>query len=144
MLSGKLPPAMFGLFMQQMRLRPLRRLPMAFGWLTKRGDVATFRWMKPILQQPEIRRDAVHALRAVSEEPDLMLEAAECLPTFDQPALVVWAAEDRVMPPEHGRRLAEILPQGRLIEIPDSYTLIPEDQPGELANAIRQFVRDTP
>lgn len=26
----------------------------------------------------------------------------------------------------------------------DSYTLIPEDQPGELARAIGQFVRDTP
>src|SRR5437764_10689949 len=35
--AGKLPPAMFGLFMQQMRLRPLRRLPVAFGWLTRRG-----------------------------------------------------------------------------------------------------------
>jgi pimeloyl-ACP methyl ester carboxylesterase len=143
-LIGKLSPAMFGLFMQQMRLRPLRRLPIAFGWLTRRGDAATVRWMKPIMHQPEIRRDVVHVLRTVSAEPDLMLKAAECLPTFDRPALVVWAAEDRVMPPEHGRRLAEILPQGRLIEVPDSYTLIPQDQPGELAYAIRQFVRDTP
>ena len=39
--AGKLPPALFGLFMQQMRLRPLRRLPLAFGWLTMRGDAAT-------------------------------------------------------------------------------------------------------
>ena len=31
-----------------------------------------------------------------------MLKAAECLPGFDRPALVVWAREDRVMPPEHG------------------------------------------
>jgi pimeloyl-ACP methyl ester carboxylesterase len=37
-LSGKLSPAMFGLFVQQLRLRPARRLPIAFGWLTKRGD----------------------------------------------------------------------------------------------------------
>ena len=36
-LSGKLPPAMFGLFVAQMRLRLLRRLPIAFGWLTMRG-----------------------------------------------------------------------------------------------------------
>ena len=35
-LSGKLSTAIFGLFMQQMRLRPLRRLPVAFGWLTLR------------------------------------------------------------------------------------------------------------
>ncbi len=47
------------------------------------------------------------------------------------------------MPPEHGRRLAELLPHGRLIEIADSYTLIPEDQPGELAHEIRHFVHDT-
>ena len=73
-----------------------------------------------------------------------MLAAAEHLRHFDRPALVIWAPEDRVMPPEHGRRLAELLPQGRLIEIADSYTFIPLDQPGELARAIRQFVRDTP
>jgi len=41
-----------------------------------RGDAATVRWMKPITQQPEIRRDAVHALRTVSAEPNLMLKAA--------------------------------------------------------------------
>jgi pimeloyl-ACP methyl ester carboxylesterase len=60
------------------------------------------------------------------------LQAAERLRSFERPALVVWAAEDRVMPPEHGRRLAELLPRGRLIEIDDSYTLIPEDRPVEL------------
>jgi hypothetical protein len=40
-LVGKLPPTMFGLFMQQMRLRAVRRLPVASGWLTIRGDAAT-------------------------------------------------------------------------------------------------------
>jgi pimeloyl-ACP methyl ester carboxylesterase len=42
-LSGKLSPAMVGLFMQQLWLRPARRLPIAFGWLTKRGDRTTVR-----------------------------------------------------------------------------------------------------
>ena len=137
MLTGKLPPTLFGLFMQQMRLRPVRRLPIAFGWLTKRGDAATARWMKPLLQQREIRRDTVRILRAAAAEKDILLDAAECLPSYDQPALVVWASEDRVMPPDHGRRLAELLPHGRLVEIPDSYTLIPLDQPGRLAASIR-------
>jgi hypothetical protein len=59
---------MFGLFMQQMRLRPLRRLSIAFGWLTKRGDAATARWMRPVLQQREIRRDAVRVLRAAAAD----------------------------------------------------------------------------
>lgn len=36
-LTGKLPPPLFGLFMQQMRLRAVRRLPIASGWVTLRG-----------------------------------------------------------------------------------------------------------
>ena len=63
------------------------------------------------------------------------------LPGFNHPALVVWAAGDRVMPPEHGRRLAELLPQGRLVEVGDSYTLIPLDQPARLAQIIQDFTR---
>jgi pimeloyl-ACP methyl ester carboxylesterase len=140
--TGRLSPRLFGLFMQQMRLRMTRRLPIAFGWLTKRGDAATARWMKPVLKQPEIRRDAVRVLRAIRAEPDLLVEAAERLPKFEGPALVVWAAGDRVMPPEHGRRLAALLPQGRLVEVDDSYTLIPLDQPARLAAVIREFASD--
>jgi pimeloyl-ACP methyl ester carboxylesterase len=140
-LSGKLPPAVFGLFMQQMRLRAVRRLPIAFGWLTKRGDAATARWMKPVLTRPEIRRDTVRILRAASAESGLLVEAAERLPGFDRPALVVWASQDRVMPPEHGRRLAKLLPHGQLVEVDDSYTLIPLDQPAGLAQVIREFTR---
>jgi pimeloyl-ACP methyl ester carboxylesterase len=132
---------MFGLFMQQMRLRMVRRLPIAFGWLTKRGDAATARWMKPVLSRPEIRRDTVRMLRAAAADADLLLAASEHLSDFDRPALVVWAREDRVMPPDHGRRLAELLPYGRLVSIDDSYTLIPLDQPARLAQVIQEFTQ---
>ncbi len=46
------------------------------------------------------------------------------------------------MPVEHARRLTALLPAGRLIEIDDSYTLISEDQPAQLAGAIRSFTRE--
>jgi pimeloyl-ACP methyl ester carboxylesterase len=139
MLLGRLSPRMFGLFMQQMRLRPVRRLPIAFGWLTKRGDAATRQWMQPVLRQPAIRRDAVRMLRAAVADTSILAKAAQSLPDFDHPALVLWASGDRVMPPEHGRRLAALFPAGRLAEIPDSYTLIPLDQPAQLAEAIGEF-----
>jgi pimeloyl-ACP methyl ester carboxylesterase len=141
--AGKLSPRMFGLFMQQMRLRAIRRLPITFGWLTKRGDAATARWMKPVTTQPEIRRDTVRLLRAAAADTSLLLTAAEGLPGFNHPALVVWASEDRVMPVEHGRRLAGLLPQGRLAEVEDSYTLIPLDQPAKLAQLIREFTEES-
>jgi pimeloyl-ACP methyl ester carboxylesterase len=143
-LTGKLPPALFGLFMRQMRLRPLRRLPISFGWLTKRGDAEFARWITPVLKQSEIRRDTVRVLRAIAAQPDLLVDVAAKLPGFDHPALVVWASGDRVMPPEHGRRLAGLLPQGRLVEVDDSYTLVPLDQPAKLAEAIREFTRVSP
>jgi pimeloyl-ACP methyl ester carboxylesterase len=142
--TGKLPPPLFGLFMQQMRVRAVRRLPIAFGWLTKRGDAATARWMRPVLTQPEIRRDTVRMLRAAGADKRLLLAAAERLPGFERPALVVWARDDRVMPPEHGSRLAGLLPQGQLTEVDDSYTLIPLDQPARLAQIIRDFIRKPP
>ena len=139
-LAGQLPPPLFGLFMQQMRLRPVRRLPIAFGWLTRRGDAATARWMKPVLTQPAIRRDTVRILRAIAADKGLLVKAAERLPGFTRPALVIWASGDRVMPPEHGRRLAGLLPHARLAEVPDSDTLIPLDQPARFAQLIHEFV----
>ncbi|MFF8932113.1 alpha/beta fold hydrolase [Streptomyces longwoodensis] len=139
MAAGKLPPALFGLFMQQMRLRALRRLPVAFGRLTKRGDAATARWTAPARRCPAVRRDTVRMLRAAAADPRVLLSAADRLPGFREPALVVWAEEDRVMPPEHGRRLVDLLPNARLVEVADSYTLVPLDRPAELARVLREF-----
>jgi pimeloyl-ACP methyl ester carboxylesterase len=138
-LTGKLSPAAFRMFMQQMRLPALRKMPFAFGWLTKRGDATTARWMKPVLEQPAISRDAVRIIRAAFADKSLLIRAAERLPGFSGPVLVVWARGDRVMPPEHGIRLAGLFPNGRLAEVADSYTLIPLDQPAELARLIGDF-----
>lgn len=141
-LAARVPGGLNAM-VQPLRLRPLRRLPIAFGWMSKRPvlDQVMDDWLRPALNQREVRRDLLKYLRAVDERD--MLEAADCLRSFHRPALVVWAAEDRVMPPEHGRRLADLLPNGRLVEIADSYTLIPEDQPGELARTLRQFIQDS-
>ncbi|SEF25035.1 Pimeloyl-ACP methyl ester carboxylesterase [Amycolatopsis pretoriensis] len=138
-LTGKLSPGLFGLFMQQMRLRAVRRLPIAFGWLTKRGDAVSAGWLRPLLREAAIRRDTVRLLRAFAATPEVLLEVAERLPAFDRPALVVWASEDRVMPPEHGERLAALLPKGKLVYVDDSYTLLPLDQPAEFARLVGEF-----
>jgi pimeloyl-ACP methyl ester carboxylesterase len=138
--AGRLPAALFGQSLRPLRWRPFRRLPLAFGWLTKRGDQTTARWVAPVLESRDVRRDAVRVLRGIARDRDVLLDVAEQLPRFDRPALVVWAQEDRVMPPEHGRRLTGVLPRGRLLEVDDSYTLIPLDRPLRLAEAIGEFV----
>jgi pimeloyl-ACP methyl ester carboxylesterase len=124
------------------RFDRLRRLPITYGPLSKRPiprDVMD-RWFEPIIEQREVRRDLrKYVLGAAQGRRDL-LAAAETLRSFDRPALVAWASEDRLMPHEHGRRLAELLPQGQLAEIADSYTLIPEDQPAVLSTHLRELL----
>ena len=140
-LIGKLPGGINAL-VQPLRLRPLRRLPLAYGWMSKRvSDELLDEWLRPLLTQRAIRRDLARFIRL--DEPARVAADTEKLRSFDRPALVVWAKEDRVMPPEHGRKLVELLPQGRLVEVDDSYALIPVDQPAALAGHIRAFVRET-
>jgi pimeloyl-ACP methyl ester carboxylesterase len=55
------------------------------------------------------------------------------------PALVIWAADDKFFPREHGRRLAELLPQGRFELLEDSRTFIPEDNPSALVRLIERL-----
>ena len=98
------------------------------------------RWFAPIGEQREIRRDLRKYVVSAPEGRRDLLAAADALASFDRPALVAWATEDRLMPREHGRRLAALLPQGKLVEIPDSYTLIPEDQPATLGGHIRDLM----
>jgi pimeloyl-ACP methyl ester carboxylesterase len=143
-LAGRLPGGLNAM-VQPLRVRALRRLPTVWGWMAKRPipPAITDAWLHPLLTQPAVRRDLAKYLRDSAKDPGVLVAAAEGLRGFERPALVVWVAEDRVMPPAHGRRLAELLPHGQLLEVPDSYTLIPEDQPAALAHAVSQFVRHT-
>jgi pimeloyl-ACP methyl ester carboxylesterase len=125
-----------------LRFDRLRRLPVTYGPLSRRPVPREVmdRWFDPVTQQREIRRDLrKYVLGAAQGRRDL-LAAADALRQFDRPALVAWASEDRLMPREHGRRLAELLPQGALVEISDCYTLIPEDQPLTLADHLRELL----
>jgi pimeloyl-ACP methyl ester carboxylesterase len=142
-LSARIPGGL-SIMSRAMRSRRLRQLPIAFGRMSKREIPAEVfeEWLRP-LRRREIRRDLRKYARDTRQGRRDLIAATEALPSFDRPVLVVWASEDRVMPPEHGRRLAELFPNSRLVEIPDSYTLVPEDQPALLALQLRQFMSET-
>jgi pimeloyl-ACP methyl ester carboxylesterase len=125
--------------------RRLRQLPMSFGYMSKRGipDDIMRAWLQP-LTRPEIRRDYRKYAGDTRRGKRDLLAATGALPAFDRPVLVAWATEDRLMPPGHGRRLAQAFPDSQLVEIPDSYTLIPEDQPAVLAAHLRRFIAGQP
>lgn len=138
-LSAKLPGGM--LFMRRVLLnRTLRGLPFVFGQMTKHGipDELMRDWLEP-LKRREIRRDVTKYAGAAMKGKHDLRAATPLLPSFERPVLVVWDLEGKMMPNEHGRMLAEAFPDGRLVELPDCYTLIAEDQPLALAEAIRGF-----
>lgn len=141
-ILGRLPGGL-ALAGQLLRVRALRRLPMTLGWMSKRPipDEIVDGWLRPV-RDAAIRRDLRKYVRGVKSAKRALLAASEGLIHCERPVLVAWGPEDRVMPIEHGRRLAEMLPHGRLVEIPDTYTLIPEDQPALLAARIRDFVAE--
>ncbi|SCF74601.1 alpha/beta fold hydrolase [Streptomyces sp. Ncost-T10-10d] len=127
-----------------MRIPSFRNNRNGYGGMSLRGipDEIMDGWFAPATRSRAIRRDfAKFATSAPKRE--TLLAWSERLRGFDRPVLVVWATEDRLMPREHGRRLAELYPQGRLVEIADSSTLVPEDQPERLAEVLTDFLIQT-
>lgn len=138
-IAGKLPGGIFSVA-QTLRVPILRRLPFTFGWMAKRPipSAIAASWITGIRSSRGVRRDVAKYVRTSDYEG--LEVAAEELAHFSRPTLVLWAAEDRVMPPEHGRRLSEIIPDARYVEVDDSYTLIPLDRPEVVAEHIADFV----
>jgi pimeloyl-ACP methyl ester carboxylesterase len=138
-LSCKLPGGLHA--MRLTLLQPwLRRLPMIYGQMSKRGipDALMRSWLEP-LKRAEIRHDLRrYAGDAMNGKRDIRA-ATPALRSFDRPVLVVWDSEGKMMPNEEGRRLADSFPDSRFVELPDCYTLIPLDQPEALAREIRGF-----
>ena len=119
-----------------------QRTPLAYGWVTSRAMPREVMrsFTRPVFRDAGVRRDMRRMLRAVSTR--YTFEAAERLRSFDRPALVLWAENDKIFPREHGRRLAELLPQGEFELVPGSRTFIPEDQPAALAGRLRRFLSE--
>ncbi len=125
---------------QSMRFSRVRRLPIAFGWLTKRPleKLAYDSYLASVRRSGGVRRDTAKVLRAIRRRYTIQADAA--LAGFERPTLIAWAGEDRVFPYRHAEALAGILPNARLVRVDDSYTYIPEDQPLLLAREIDGFL----
>ncbi|MEV6913317.1 alpha/beta hydrolase [Amycolatopsis sp. NPDC051071] len=96
-------------------------------------------YLLPSRRSPEIRADLRRFMAGISNR--YTLAAAELLPSFEKPVLLVWAPEDRHFPLWLGRKLAGVLPNSELRTIEDSYTFVPEDQPERLSGMVVEFLR---
>jgi pimeloyl-ACP methyl ester carboxylesterase len=133
-------PGGLWLMTRAVRLPWVAQAPIGFGWLTKRGLPAMVlrSFLTSSCRSPAVRADMGRFLRGVDKRHTLA--AAEGLHRFDRPVLLAWAIEDRLFPIALAHRLAERLPQARIIGISDAYTFVPEDQPEALTRLIVEFV----
>ena len=136
-IPGAIPLAFGGL-----RLRALRRLPIAYGWLTNKpiDPEADDSYVLPVLTRGPIRRDLRRVLAGL--DPKYTIDAALKLTKWDRPALIAWSANDRFFPPAHGERLAKLIPGARYELIENARTFSAEDQPERLAGLIEAFARE--
>jgi len=139
LLSAKLPGGI-ALMRQTILRRPTRRLPMVYGQMSKKGvpDALLRSWLEPLARK-EIQRDLRKYVGDVRRGKREIEAATAALGGFERPVLIVWDSEGKMMPTEHGRRLAEDFPNARLVEVEDSYTLIPIDRPELLAAELGGF-----
>jgi pimeloyl-ACP methyl ester carboxylesterase len=135
-IPGVIPVA-FG----ALRIRALRRLPIAYGWLSNEPSdrEAEDSYILPVLGRGDVRRDVRKLLAGL--DPAYTLDAATKLTAFDRPVLIAWSENDRFFPPEHGERLAKLIPDARLEWVEGARTFSPEDRPERLAELIGGFVR---
>jgi pimeloyl-ACP methyl ester carboxylesterase len=94
-------------------------------------------WMEPGLHDPGVKRDAKKVTAGMNKR--YTLEAAEKLRGSDLPILLAWAPGDRFFPLSYAKRLAAEAGNARIVEVPDSKTFVPLDQPGRLADLIAEF-----
>ena len=134
LVPGAIPLAFGGL-----RIRALRRLPIAYGWLTNEPPEpeADDSYVLPALTRGDVRRDIRKLLAGL--DPRHTLDAAAKLTGFDKPVLIAWSANDRFFPPAHAERLARLIPDARLEWIEGARTFSAEDAPERLAELIAAF-----
>jgi pimeloyl-ACP methyl ester carboxylesterase len=129
---------------RQLRIGWLRRLPMLFGQMARRpvpkGLVRD--WTEPVLRRPDVRRDLRKYCRSRFDT-DALIRDTEALRAFRGDVLVLWSPDNKVMPPEHGHRLAELVPRGRYAEVPGAYVLSILDEPEAVAREIGEFLLAT-
>lgn len=142
-VSGRMPGGIF-LAVQSLRLKLVQRLPLTFGPMSA-GPLPQDllrEELRPARTQRAVRRDLASYIRTTRGDE---LEAiVDDLAGLDVPTLVAWTTDGRMMPAEHGVRLAELVPHGHYAEIADAAVLVQLDQPATVARLVRDFIRSHP
>jgi pimeloyl-ACP methyl ester carboxylesterase len=92
----------------------------------------------PARRDPAVVDDLVGAMAGF--RPQLLIDAAEAIPRFDRPVLLIWGDACDFFGLTDARRLASEFPSATLIPVPEAKTWVPVDNPAAVIDAIGEFV----
>lgn len=92
----------------------------------------------PIRRDRRVAADLVAAFAGF--RPQLLTDAAEAIPRFDRPVLLILGESCDFFPMAQARRLASEFPRATLVSVPGAKTWVPIDNPAAVADAIVRFV----
>lgn len=133
---AKLPGGMWAMA-QPFRIPMISRL--AFSAFTKSGgrDDLVADWTGAALSDKALMRDLAKVTAGLDKR--FTLAAAAALRGTGFPLLLVWAPGDKYFPLAGAERLAADVGGAKLVQIPDSATFVPLDQPQAVATHIADF-----
>jgi pimeloyl-ACP methyl ester carboxylesterase len=138
MLSRVVPRLVRAGIRLQARSSQNRRKLAATVTATQLDDERADSFFAPVCHDRRVADDLVAAMAGF--RPRLLLEAAQAIPRYDRPVLLVWGESCDFFPITDARRLASGFPDARLVSVPGANTWVPVDNPVAVANAIAGFV----
>jgi pimeloyl-ACP methyl ester carboxylesterase len=118
----------------------VRAIPVAYGLLAKHPleREASDSYALPAGRDDGVLRDVAKAMSSASTAP-VRAAGEHLIAHGNLPILLIWSSEDGVFLLAHAQRYAAALRNGSLVQIEDSFSFTPEDQPIAVATAIRSF-----
>ncbi|HUA07016.1 MAG TPA: alpha/beta hydrolase [Solirubrobacteraceae bacterium] len=137
-LCRRLPRLAATLMRLQMRSSVARRRGLATVTASGLDDERAESFLAPLRLQRRVADDFVAAFGGF--RPELLLDAAEAIPRFDRPVLLVWGDACDFFPIGQAQRLASAFPRAELVPVPGAKTWVPVDNPDAVTDAILEFV----
>lgn len=137
-LCRKLPRLARALIRLQLRSSIARRKLVATVAASGLDHERAESFFGPARRDQQVADDLVAAQAGF--RPQLLIDAAEAIPRFDQPVLLIWGESCDFFPITDAQRLASEFPFATLVSVPGAKTWVPIDNPVAVTDAIVNFV----
>jgi pimeloyl-ACP methyl ester carboxylesterase len=140
-LARKVPRFTRGLLRLQLRAAAARRKLVSTVAASRLDHEREESFFRPVRSDARVANDLVAAMAGF--RPQLLIDAAEAIPRFDRPVLLIWGDSCDFFPVTDAQRLSSAFPDGTLVPVPGAKTWVPVDNPAAVTDAVVAFVPAT-